>query len=53
MAFEGGGVSTNINDESSEVFCTMPMNAIRVNPDARPAPIFFVETLMDNRVHHD
>jgi hypothetical protein len=43
-------VSTNINDESIEVFCKMLMDALKVNPDARPVVISLIETLMDNRV---
>jgi hypothetical protein len=43
-------VSTNINDESIEVFCKMLMDALKVNPDARPVVISLIETLMDNSV---
>ena len=43
-------MSTNINDESIEVFCKMLMDAIKVNPDARPVVSSLIETLMDNRV---
>jgi hypothetical protein len=43
-------VSTNINDESIEVFCKMLKDAIKVNPQARPALISLIETLMDNNV---
>jgi hypothetical protein len=43
-------VSTNINDESIEVFCKMLMDALKVNPDAMPVVISLIETLMDNSV---
>jgi hypothetical protein len=43
-------VSTNINDESIEVFCKMLMDALKVNSDARPVVISLIETLMDNNV---
>lgn len=43
-------MSTNINDDSIEVFCKMLMDAIRVNPDARPMVNALIETLMDNNV---
>jgi hypothetical protein len=33
-----------------EVLCTMLMDALKVNPDARPVVISLIETLMDNRV---
>jgi hypothetical protein len=46
----GGAVSTNINDESIAVFCKMLMDAIKVNPEARPVVISIIETLMDNNV---
>jgi hypothetical protein len=50
MFWEGGAVSTAINDDSIEVFCKMLMDAIRVNPDARPVVHALIETLMDNNV---
>ena len=43
-------MSTTINDDSIEVFCKMLMDAIRVNPDARPVVNALIETLMDNHV---
>ena len=43
-------MSTNINDESIAVFCKMLMDAIKVNPDARPVVISIIETLRDNNV---
>jgi hypothetical protein len=43
-------VSTNINNDSIAVFCNMLMDAIKVNPDARPMVISLIETLMDNNV---
>ena len=43
-------MSTNINDESIAVFCKMLMDAIKVNPEARPVVISIIETLMDNNV---
>ena len=43
-------MSTSINDDSIEVFCKMLMDAIRVNPDARPVVHVLIETLMDNHV---
>jgi hypothetical protein len=43
-------VSTNINKDSTAVFCKMLMDAIKVNPDARPVVISLIETLMDNNV---
>jgi hypothetical protein len=45
-----GAVSTNLSNESIDVFCKMLMDAIKVNPDARPAVISITETLMDNNV---
>jgi len=48
ILFLGGPVSTNINDDSIEVFCKMLMDAIKVNPEARPVIISLIETLMDN-----
>jgi hypothetical protein len=50
MFCDGGAVSTTINDDSMEVFCKMLMDAIRVNPDARPVVNALIETLMDNHV---
>jgi hypothetical protein len=43
-------MSTAINDDSIEVFCKMLMDAIRINPDARPVVNALIETLMDNNV---
>ena len=43
-------MSTNINDESIEVFCKMLKDAIKVNPEARTVVISIIETLMDNNV---
>ena len=43
-------MSTNINNDSIAVFCNMLMDAIKVNPDARPMVISLIETLMDNNV---
>jgi hypothetical protein len=43
-------VSANINNDSTGVFCNMLMDAIKVNPDARPVVISLIETLMDNSV---
>jgi hypothetical protein len=43
-------VSTNINKDSTAVFCKMFMDAIKVNSDARPVVISLIETLMDNNV---
>jgi hypothetical protein len=43
-------VSTNINNDSTAVFCKMLMDALKVNPDARPVVISLIETLMDNNV---
>ena len=43
-------MSTNIDDESIEVFCKMVMDDIRVNPDTRPALPSLIETFMDNNV---
>jgi hypothetical protein len=50
MFWKGGAVSTAINDDSIEVFCNTLMDAIRVNPDARPVVNALIETLMDNNV---
>jgi hypothetical protein len=46
----GGAVETQINDESIAVFCKMLKDEIRVNPDARPALMSLIETLMDHNV---
>jgi len=43
-------VSTTINDDSIAVFCKMLMDAIKVNPEARPVVNALIETLMDNNV---
>jgi hypothetical protein len=43
-------MSTSINDDSIEVFCKMLLDAIKVNPDARPVVISIIEALMDNNV---
>ena len=43
-------MSTNITNDSTGVFCQMLMDAIKVNPDARPMVISLIETLMDNDV---
>lgn len=43
-------MSTTINDDSIEVLCKMLMDAIRVNPEARPVVNALIETLMDNNV---
>jgi hypothetical protein len=43
-------MSTSINDDSTEVFCKLLMDAIKVNPKARPVVISLIETLMDNNV---
>jgi hypothetical protein len=50
MFCDGGAVSTTINDDSMEVFCKMLMDAVRVNPDARPVVNALIEMLMDNNV---
>jgi hypothetical protein len=39
FCFSGGSVSPHINDDSIEVFCKMLMDAIKVNPEARPVII--------------
>lgn len=43
-------MSTTINDDSIDVFCKMLMDAIKVNPEARPVVTALIETLMDNNV---
>ena len=43
-------MSTTINDDSIDVLCKMLMDAIRVNPGARPVVHALIETLMDNNV---
>ena len=43
-------MSTTINDDSLAVFCKMLMDAIRVNPNARPAVNALIETFLDNNV---
>jgi hypothetical protein len=43
-------VSTNTNNEGIEVRCKMLKDAIKGDPDARPALISLIETLMDNHV---
>jgi hypothetical protein len=50
MFCSGGDVSTTINDDSIAVFCKMLMDAIKVNPEARPVVNALIETLMDNNV---
>ena len=46
-------MSTTINDDSMEVLCKMLMDAIRVNPGARPVVNALIETLLDNQVPQD
>jgi hypothetical protein len=46
-------MATSINDESIDVFCKMLIDVIKVNPDARPALISVIETLMNNHVPHE
>jgi hypothetical protein len=41
---------TNINDDSIRVLCKMLMDAIKVNPEARPVVMSLIDTLMDNNV---
>jgi hypothetical protein len=43
-------VSTHINEDSIKVFCKMLMDALEVNPDARPAFLSVIDTLLDNNV---
>lgn len=43
-------MTSDINDESREVVCHLLMDAIQVNPDARPVVVSMIETLMDNNV---
>ena len=43
-------METQINDESIAVFCKMLKDEVRVNPDARPALMSLLETLMDHNV---
>ena len=43
-------MDTPINDESITLFCPMLKDEIRVNPDARPALMSLLGTLMDNNV---
>jgi hypothetical protein len=43
-------VCTNVTHDSTGVFCHMLMDAIKVNPDARPVGLSLIETLMDNDV---
>jgi hypothetical protein len=42
-------VDAPINDESMEVCCQLLTDEVRVNPDARPALMSLIDTLMD---HH-
>ena len=46
-------MSTTINDDSMAVFCKLLMDAIRVNPDARPVVNALIETLLDHHVPQD
>jgi hypothetical protein len=43
-------VTSDINDESIEVVCKLLMDAIKVNPEARPVVMSLIDTLMDNNV---
>jgi hypothetical protein len=43
-------MSPNIINDLTAVFCKMLLDAIKVNPDARPVVISLIETLMDNNV---
>jgi hypothetical protein len=43
-------VTSDINDESIEVVCKLLMDAIKVNPEARPAVMSLIDTLMDNNI---
>jgi hypothetical protein len=43
-------VSINITNDSTGVFRQMLLDAIKVNPDARPVGIPLIATLMDNDV---
>jgi hypothetical protein len=51
--FAGGERSININDDVLEVFCKMLMDAIKVNPEARPVVLSIIETLMDNHASQE
>ena len=43
-------MSTNIDDESIELFCKMVMNPIKVNSDTRAVLISIIEILRGNNV---
>ena len=41
---------TNINDDSIEVLCKMLVDAIQVNPEARPVVMSLIDIFVDNHV---
>jgi hypothetical protein len=43
-------MTSDINNESMDVLCKLLMDAIKVNPEARPVVMSMVDTLMDNQV---
>jgi hypothetical protein len=46
-------MTSDINNESMDVLCKLLMDAIQVNPEARPVVMFMVETLMDHQVRQE
>jgi hypothetical protein len=43
-------MSFDINQNSIDVLCKLLMDAMKVNPEARPVVMSLVDTLMDNQV---
>jgi hypothetical protein len=46
-------MSSDITPDSMDVLCKLFMDAMKVNPEARPVFMSLVETLMDNQVRQE
>jgi hypothetical protein len=50
---EGRAMSSDITPDPMDVLCKLFMDAMKVNPEARPVFMSLVETLMDNQVRQE
>jgi hypothetical protein len=46
-------MSSDITPDPMDVLCKLFMDAMKVNPEARPMFMSLVETLMDNQVRQE
>jgi hypothetical protein len=46
-------MSPTLNENSIDVLCKLLMDAIQVNPEAKPVVMSLIDTLLDNNVRQD